>query len=130
MKILYKMVNRMGKGLFIAKVFGIIFALCILVYLILLMPINYEGEIPSYICTLTAFENHFNDKITIRDIEESKKWIDFLNDKNISYINWSFSYKNESSALLLESYGNNLTQDFNNYLSESGKFIKSIINVY
>ena len=27
--------------------------------------INYEGEIPSYICTLTAFENHFNDKITI-----------------------------------------------------------------
>lgn len=64
------------------------------------------------------------------DIEESKKWIDFLNDKNISYINWSFSYKNESSALLSESYGNNLTQDFNNYLSESGKFIKSIINVY
>ena len=64
------------------------------------------------------------------DIEESKKWIDFLNEKNISYINWSFAYKNESSALLLESYGNNLTQDFNNYLSESGKFIKSIINVY
>ena len=64
------------------------------------------------------------------DIEESKKWINFLNEKNISYINWSFAYKNESSALLLESYGNNKTQDFNNYLSESGKFIKSIINAY
>ena len=64
------------------------------------------------------------------DIEESKKWIDFLNEKNISYINWSFAYKNESSAIILENYGNNKNQDFNNYLSESGKFIKSIINAY
>lgn len=61
------------------------------------------------------------------DIEESKKWIKFLNEKNISYINWSFAYKNESSALLLENYSKHLSQDFNNYLSESGKFIKSVM---
>lgn len=68
------------------------------------------------------------------DIDESKKWIDFLNTNNISYINWSFSYKNESSALLSEQYGNEFNNksnnlDFNNYLTESGKFIKSIINI-
>lgn len=95
------------------------------------------------------------------DIEESKKWIDFLNSKNISFINWSLSNKDESSAILnknfpastnsnnssslnsteqnpssdssLNSYQNseaskNSEPNLNDYLTESGKFVKSIIN--
>ena len=64
------------------------------------------------------------------DIEESKKWIDYLNSKNISFINWSFSNKDESSAILNKNYQiNNLedTVSFNDYLTESGNFVKSIL---
>ena len=74
------------------------------------------------------------------DIEESKKWIEYLNSKKISYINWSFSNKNESSAIIRQDYlenpdnndtsnnEDNLKNDFNDYLTESGKFVKSIFN--
>ena len=74
------------------------------------------------------------------DIEESKKWIEYLNSKKISHINWSFSNKNESSAIIRQDYlenpdnndtsnnEDNLKNDFNDYLTESGKFVKSIFN--
>ena len=55
-------------------------------------------------------------------LEESKKWIDFLDEKNISWINWSLTDKNESSALLLTGTPNNDISD--KYLTNSGKFVK------
>lgn len=55
---------------------------------------------------------------------EAKLWIDFLNENNISWVNWSLSNKNESSALLKPN--TEIINDDN--LSESGKFVKSIMN--
>ena len=65
-------------------------------------------------------------------IDKSNEWIDFLNDNNISWINWSFSNKDESSAILSSSYtivdeNSGLPNDFNNYLTESGKYVKSLL---
>lgn len=60
-------------------------------------------------------------------LENFQEWIDYLNEKNISWINWSFSNKNESSAILTPEYSVSAeNKDFNNYLTESGKFIKKI----
>ena len=57
-------------------------------------------------------------------LDEANKWFEFINKNNISYINWSLSDKNESSALLKPN--NKIIND--NTLSESGKYIKKIIN--
>lgn len=54
--------------------------------------------------------------------EESLKWLEYLNEKNISWINWALSDKNETSALLIPNTPYNDISD--KYLSESGKFIK------
>ena len=59
------------------------------------------------------------------DVDESKTWIDFLKRNNISFINWSFSNKNESSALLKSDFNNQ--KDFNSYLTESGNLVKSLL---
>lgn len=61
--------------------------------------------------------------------DEFNEWIDFLNKRNISWLFWSFSAKNESSSILLPEYTLNSTNEnssnnINNYLSDSGKFIK------
>ncbi|MBE6160408.1 MAG: glycoside hydrolase family 5 protein [Lactobacillales bacterium] len=54
--------------------------------------------------------------------EETLKWLEYLNNKNISWINWSLSDKNETSALLIPGTPTNNISD--KYLSESGKIIK------
>ncbi len=54
--------------------------------------------------------------------EETIKWLNYLRDKKISFINWSLSDKNETSALLLPNTNEYDISDKN--LSESGKFIK------
>ena len=56
-------------------------------------------------------------------LDESQKWIDFLNSKNISFINWSLTNKNESSALL-KSGCTTLTDSC---LTSSGTFVKKVI---
>lgn len=53
-------------------------------------------------------------------LDEAKVWLEYLNNKKISWVNWSLSDKNESSALLKPS--SSKVED--NNLSESGKFIK------
>ena len=58
-------------------------------------------------------------------LEESLKWVNFMNENNISWANWSLSDKNESSALLLPNTPVNDISD--KYLSESGKFVKKQI---
>ena len=57
-------------------------------------------------------------------LEEADKWMDFIKENNLSYINWSLADKNESSALLKP--GNKVISDSS--LSESGTYIKSIIS--
>lgn len=57
-------------------------------------------------------------------LENSKKWVEFLKERNISWINWSFSNAPESSAILESDDLNNINEN----LTESGKYIKSIIN--
>lgn len=58
--------------------------------------------------------------------ESSKIWLNFLDENNISWIVWSLCDKNESSALLKDNTNTKGIFD-DNYLSESGKFIKSIL---
>lgn len=58
------------------------------------------------------------------DLNESDKWIDFINKYNLSYVNWSLADKDEKSALLLPN--NTVIND--NSLSESGKYIKNILS--
>ena len=53
-------------------------------------------------------------------LDEADKWFTFINNNNLSYVNWSLSDKNESSALLLPN--NKVIND--NSLSSSGKYIK------
>lgn len=77
--------------------------------------------------------------------DKFKEWINYLNDKNISWLFWSLSNKNESSSLLREDYQPakytfeykkfslpklTLTSDLNNYLSETGLTLKEIFDSY
>ena len=55
--------------------------------------------------------------------ENFKTWVDYLNEKKISWVYWSFSNKNEGSALLSSQY-TDYELDFNDYLSEAGKAVK------
>ncbi len=72
-------------------------------------------------------------------------WIDFLNDKKISWIFWAFSNKDESSSLLTKDYkvsqeskkidkynipSISIDNDFEAYLSKTGKIIKNILLSY
>ena len=55
-------------------------------------------------------------------LEESKKWIDFMNERGISWANWSLCDKNESSAALVN--GVNIEDGISDdELTESGKFV-------
>jgi endoglucanase len=56
-------------------------------------------------------------------LSEAKVWIDFLNSRKISWVNWSLSDKNETSAALLP--GANKTGSWpDSQLSPSGRFVK------
>nr|WP_290462150.1 glycoside hydrolase family 5 protein [Acutalibacter muris] len=54
--------------------------------------------------------------------EESKKWLDFLDKKGISWANWSLCDKSETSAALKPGTSPNKSWTRND-LSESGKFV-------
>ena len=57
-------------------------------------------------------------------LDEAQKWIDFMNENKLSFVSWSLSNKDESSALLKP--GSNV--NFNNSdLSEAGQFVKKAI---
>ena len=55
-------------------------------------------------------------------LNEAKKWIEFMNENNLSWASWSLSNKNESSAFLLPNAPFDDISDV--YLSEAGKFVK------
>jgi endoglucanase len=55
--------------------------------------------------------------------QSTKEWLDYLNSKNISYVNWSLTPKNESSAILKTwSNSNGIWNDEN--LTASGMMVK------
>ena len=64
--------------------------------------------------------------------DEFRKWINYLNDNNISWIFWQFSNKDESSSVISEDYDiyNSKTMDFNDYLTKTGKILKDIFLEY
>jgi len=55
--------------------------------------------------------------------KESRNWINFLDEKNISWINWSFTNKDEATSILQLDQ----TDPIDKNLTETGKFIKSIL---
>ena len=57
-------------------------------------------------------------------LDEANKWMDFIKENNLSFINWSLADKDESSALLKPN--NKVITD--EALSESGKYIKDIMS--
>ncbi|MBQ3416106.1 MAG: glycoside hydrolase family 5 protein [Clostridia bacterium] len=64
--------------------------------------------------------------------DKANEWIDFLNKNNLSWINWSFSNKSEGSAIILPTYTlineeTGLSNDFNDYLTDSGKYVKNLL---
>lgn len=60
-------------------------------------------------------------------IEQSKTWLDFLEERGISWCNWSLCDKNETSAALIP--GASVDGDWSDSdLSESGKFVFSRFN--
>lgn len=58
-------------------------------------------------------------------LEQAKVWLDFLDERNISWVNWSLTDKNESSGALSptvpKSTKGNWTEEM---LSESGRFVR------
>ena len=103
-----------------------------------------EKNLPVFISECGITDSSGNGKIYKEDF---KLWIDFLNDRNISWVYWSLSNKAESSSILLPEYnvnskqetevennGNEKTEeveevkelDMDEYLTEAGKFLKSI----
>ena len=58
-------------------------------------------------------------------LEEAKKWMDFMEQNDLSWCNWSLTDKNESSAILKP--GSSKTNFTDDDLSESGSFIKSVL---
>ena len=78
---------------------------------------------------------------SIINLENSIKWIDFMDKYNLSWINWSFSNKKENSAILVPEYVPKSNIDnVNNidtidieypidmYLTSSGQFVRSVID--
>ncbi len=68
-------------------------------------------------------------------LDEFNDWINFLDERNISWINWSFSNKDESTAILLPDFpsvsnSQDTTINIDDYLSSSGKYIKQILQKY
>ncbi len=65
------------------------------------------------------------------DAESTMDWIHFMDENNLSWINWSFSNKDEDSAILTSEYSNETLQEgltIDNYISESGNLVRQFIN--
>ena len=58
--------------------------------------------------------------------EETQKWLDFMDDNNLSWCNWSIADKKEASAALKPGTKHNELKDLSN-LSKSGKYVRSKI---
>lgn len=61
--------------------------------------------------------------------KEFRDWINYLNERKISWLFWSLSNKDEASSIFTPQYNNGVL-DKNEYLSETGKVVKSILTSY
>lgn len=75
--------------------------------------------IPIFVSELGVSDASGNNGVYL---EEAKKWLEFINNNNLSWAVWSLSDKDESSALLKP--GTNKTNITDNDLTEAGIFIK------
>ncbi len=116
-------------------------------------PLNYENILYSchyYVGTyIVDLENYLNetleamqnknlpiiitefgmtDKTGDGDLyfDEFKKRVDYLDKNNISWIYWSFSNTPNTSSIIKTDYKNQ--KNIMHYLSESGKFLKDVLN--
>lgn len=63
------------------------------------------------------------------NLSEAKTWLDFLDDNDISWANWSLANKNETASALKESA--NISDGIQDYeLTDSGKFIFARLATY
>lgn len=81
-----------------------------------------ENKIPVIVSEWGITDSTGNGEIYI---ENANKWVEILNENNISWIMWSFSNKNESTAMLKPTYYN--SRNLNEYLTEAGEYTKEII---
>ena len=58
------------------------------------------------------------------NFEESNNWLNYLEENEISWINWSYSYGDATSSILDKNIKNNIYEIENN-LTETGKYIRS-----
>jgi len=62
--------------------------------------------------------------------ENLQKWIDYLNDKKISWVYWAFSNKDETSSIVTEKYKPGVADDetgLADYLTENGRLLKRML---
>ena len=76
-----------------------------------------DNNIPLFISEFGVSDETGNGGVYL---DEANKWMKFINDNNLSYVNWSLADKDESSALLKPN--NKIITD--DALSESGRYIK------
>ena len=76
-----------------------------------------DNNVPVFISEFGVSDETGNGGVYL---DEADKWMEFIKNNNLSYVNWSLADKEESSALL-KSNNKVITDDA---LSESGKYIK------
>ncbi len=87
-----------------------------------------DNNIPIIISECGTTDSTGNGKLYLEQFDE---WISFIDTHNLSWINWSFSNKDEGSAILTPDYKiDNSENNIDNYLSESGNYIKEILQSY
>ena len=112
-----------------------------------------ENNIPIFISECGLTDASGNGALYFNEFED---WVKFINEKNLSWIYWSFCNKAEGSAILTPDYNFSYLQDsndnssnnttntsaepqsvdtrgsvsFNDYLSEAGKFVREIFKRY
>lgn len=62
------------------------------------------------------------------DVQETLRWMDFMRDNNLSHANWSITDKDEGSAVIQSRQG--VSGLINNSLTESGNFVRCLIDNY
>lgn len=62
--------------------------------------------------------------------KEFRDWINYLNSKNISWLFWSLSNKDEASSIFTPQYNSTIGASQDEYLSETGKIVKNILTSY
>ena len=88
------------------------------------LQIAFDNNLPIFVSEWGTTDYTGNGNV-YRD--ESIELINFINEHNISWVNWSFCNKNEGSAILKSDYSLNFS-NIDEYLSESGMLVKELLS--